>query len=65
VSSLFFAGRRQKRHVTSVRLGLYAGPRQLEQGSPQLCCLPVDPVPLTGLFCLASVREDVPSPAVT
>lgn len=28
-------------------------------------CLPVDPVPLNGLPCLASVEEDVPSPAST
>lgn len=30
-----------------------------------VACLPVDPLPLTGLPCLASVGEDEPSPAVT
>ena len=30
---------------------------------PWICCLPVDPVSLTGMFCLASVGEDAPHPA--
>jgi hypothetical protein len=30
-----------------------------------LYCLPIDTVPLTGLYYLASVGEDVPSPAMT
>jgi hypothetical protein len=30
------------------------------RGWPWVCCLPVDLVPLIGLHCLASVREDVP-----
>jgi hypothetical protein len=36
-----------------------------KMGLPWICCLLVDPVPLTGLTCLASVRETVPSLAVT
>ena len=32
---------------------------------PGVFCLTLDPIPLTGLPCLASVGEDVPSPAVT
>jgi hypothetical protein len=35
------------------------------RGCPWACCLPVDPVPLNGPPCLASVEEDVPSPAAT
>lgn len=33
-------------------------------GYPKSCCLPVDPVTLTGLPCLASVSEDIYSSAV-
>jgi hypothetical protein len=32
---------------------------------PQFCCLPVNPISLTGLLCLTSVGEDAPSPSVT
>jgi len=40
-------------------------PNNWSRSWPWLCCLPVDPVPLTGLSCLASVGEGVPSPAAT
>jgi len=36
----------------------------LEQGLSMICCLPVDPIPLTGLLSMASVGEDGSSPAV-
>lgn len=39
--------------------------QQLSYGNPRLCSLPVDPVPLTHLPCLASVGEDGPSATVT
>jgi hypothetical protein len=32
---------------------------------PCIYCLPADPIPLTGLPCLASVGEDSPSTAMT
>jgi hypothetical protein len=40
-------------------------PQQLERPCTSTCCLPVGPVSLAGLSCLASVGEGVPSPAVT
>jgi hypothetical protein len=39
-------------------------PRQLERGLSLSLLLPMDLVPLTGPPCVASVGEDVPSPAV-
>jgi hypothetical protein len=39
------------------------GPQQLEWGLSLTLCLPVDPIPLTGLPCLPSVGEETPSPA--
>jgi hypothetical protein len=48
---------------TDVQLGLRVGPKQLEQGLSQKL-LPVwGMFFLAGLPCLASVGEDVPSPA--
>ena len=57
-------------HVELIlQLGLHAGCRSWGGGAggavPDSACPPVDPVPLTGPHCLASVGEDVPSPAVT
>lgn len=37
-------------------------PKNCSRGCPWICCLPVDPVPLTKLLCLVSVPEDEPSP---
>ena len=50
--------------------GLHVGPPTtgITEMGPVLefvICHPVGPIPLTGLACLASVREDTPSPAVT
>ena len=39
----------------------WGSPNNWSGGCPWTCCLPVDPVPLTGLSCLASEEEDVPS----
>jgi hypothetical protein len=33
--------------------------------APKSCCLSVEYIPLTGLPCLASIGEDVPSPTGT
>jgi len=52
-------------HVAAVQLGLHVGPEQLERGYPKSCYLSVGYVLLAGLPCLASVGEDVPSPAET
>ena len=52
-------------HVANEHLDVHTGPpKQLEQGlslSLFPTCLPVDPTPLNGQPCLASVGEDVPS----
>lgn len=40
----------------------YGSPNNWSRGLPWLCCLPMDCAPLTGLSCLASEGEDVPSP---
>ena len=63
------------RNEPSTKEHTRAGPRPLHicsrcaalsyGGLVWLCCLPVDPVTLTGLLCLASVGEDVPSATVT
>ena len=52
-------------YVADVQLGLHIGLEQLEQGYPKSSCLSVGYVLLAGLLCLASVEEDVPSPAET
>jgi hypothetical protein len=43
------------------------GEQQLEQGCPWICGFvnPMDSASLTGPICLAFVRKDAPSPAVT
>jgi len=51
--------------VADVQFGLHADPPTTEVGAVPDCCLLVDPGPLIGLPCLASVGEGVPSPAVT
>ena len=51
-------------HVADEQLGLHVVP-QLQELGLSLTLLPeMDPAPLTGLPCLASVGKDVPSPAV-
>lgn len=40
-------------------------PNNWNGGYPWISCLPIDPVPLTGLPCLASVGKEMSSPAVT
>ena len=52
-------------YVADVHLGLHASPQQLEWGM-SLTLLPVyGSYSLTRLPCLASVGDDMPSPAVT
>jgi hypothetical protein len=54
-------------YVTDTQLGLHVDPPTTEAGAvpESVACLPVDPVPLTGPPCLASVGEAVPSTIVT
>ena len=54
-------------YIAEEQLGLHVSPPTTGAGTvPEpVACLPVDPVPLNGLPCLASVGEDVPGPAVT
>ena len=40
-------------------------PNNWSRGYPRVCCLPAEPIPLTGLPCLVLVGEDAPSPAMT
>lgn len=52
-------------YVADGQHGLHAGPpNNWSGGLPRLYCLLMDPVPVMGLPCLASMREDVPSPAM-
>jgi hypothetical protein len=48
-----------------MHLGLHAGLPSTGVGTVPNTCLSVDPVSPTGLPCLASMGEDVPSPAGT
>ena len=48
-----------------MQLDLYGGPLTTGVEAYPDCCLPVNPIPLTGRSCLASVEEDVPGPAGT
>ena len=52
-------------YVADMHLGLHESPSTTRAGTvlDPVNCLPVDPIP-TGLSCLASVEEDVPSPAM-
>jgi hypothetical protein len=43
----------------------WRSPNNGNGGYPKGCCLSVDPIPLIGPLCLASVEEDVPKPAET
>jgi hypothetical protein len=55
-------------YVANKLIGLDAGPpttRVWLSLNLLSACLSVDPIPLAGLPCLASVGEDVPSPAET
>ena len=50
-----------------MQLGVHASPPTTRAGDVPacgICCQPVGSVPLTGLPCLASMREDMPSVAV-
>jgi hypothetical protein len=52
-------------HVAYKQLGLHEGsPTTAARAVPEsTACLPMNPVPLVPLSCLASVGEDAPSPA--
>ena len=46
-----------------VQLDLHVGPLTIGAGAvSDSCCLPLDPFPLAGPPCRASVGEDTPSP---
>lgn len=47
------------------KLGLLVGPQTTEAGAVSDSCLPMDPVPLTRLPCLASMGKDKSGPGVT
>lgn len=52
--------------AADVQFGLHVSPRPTTTRARDVtdCCLSMDLIPLTGLPCLASVREDVTSPPV-
>lgn len=53
-------------YVADVQRGLHVNPQTTGVGAipESVACLLVDPILLTGLPCLTSVGEEVPSPAV-
>lgn len=44
-------------YIADKQLGLHAGPNSWSRTCPYACCLPVDPVPLNALPCLASKEK--------
>ena len=54
-------------YAADMSFGLNVGPPITDDGGvfPWLCCLPMDPGPLTGLYYLTSLEEDAANPAVT
>ena len=51
--------------VADVQLGLHVASLTTGAGAVFECCLPLDPFPLAGLPCLASVGEHAFGPAAT